>query len=46
MIGFIIGSMFGGLLSTVVLCCFQINRTNDYEQEIRRLKAQLDNYKK
>lgn len=41
MIGFIIGSMLGGLLSTVVLCCFQINRTNDYEQEIRKLKAQL-----
>lgn len=43
---FFLGLMLGGLLSTVVLCCFQINRTNDYEQEIRRLKAQLDNYKK
>lgn len=46
MINFIIGSMLGGFLTTVIICCFQINRTNNYEQEIRRLKAQLaDNEK-
>lgn len=41
LINFIIGSMLGGFLTTVILCCFQINRVNSYEQEIRRLKAQL-----
>lgn len=40
------GLMVGGLLSTVVLCCFQINRVNSYEQEIRRLKAQLSDNEK
>lgn len=38
---FFLGLMLGGLLSTVVLCCFQINRVNHYEQEISRLKVQL-----
>lgn len=43
---FFLGLMLGGLLSTVVLCCFQINRVNNYEQEIRRLQAQLDDSEK
>lgn len=37
----IIGLLLGGCISFVVLCCFQINRINDYESEIRKLKAQL-----
>lgn len=37
----IIGLLLGGCLSFFVLCCFQINRINDYESEIRKLKAQL-----
>lgn len=43
---FFLGLMLGGLLSTVVLCCFQINRTNSYEREISKLKAQLLDSKK
>lgn len=43
---FFLGLMLGGFLSTVVLCCFQINRVNNYEQEISKLKAQLLDSKK
>ncbi|MBE7002104.1 MAG: inseCt neurotoxin 1c [Ruminococcaceae bacterium] len=38
---FIIGLLLGGCISFVILCCFQINRINAYESEIRKLKAQL-----
>lgn len=40
------GLMLGGIFSTVILCCFQINRANNYEREIRRLKKQLADNKK
>lgn len=43
---FFLGLMLGGFLSTIVFCCFQINRVNSYEQEIRRLKAQLSDNEK
>lgn len=38
---FLIGLMLGGCLGIVILCSFQLNRINDYEWQIRKLKAQL-----
>ena len=38
---FLIGLILGGCVAFVVLCCLQINRINETEAEIRRLKAQL-----
>ena len=38
----LVGLMIGGCIATAVLCCLQINRINYYEQEIRRLKDELE----
>lgn len=35
----IIGLFLGGCVSFCILGCMQINRINDYEDEIRRLGA-------
>ena len=35
----IIGLLLGGCVSFSILACMQINRINDYEDEIRRLRA-------
>ena len=35
---FLAGGALGGAVATVTLCCLQINRINDYESEIARLK--------
>ena len=35
----IIGLLLGGCVSFCILGCMQINRINDYEDEIRRLRA-------
>ena len=35
----IIGLLLGGCVSGCILGCMQINRINDYEDEIRRLRA-------
>ena len=35
----LIGLLLGGCVSFCVLGCMQINRTNEYEDEIRRLRA-------
>ena len=35
----IIGLLLGGCVSFCILGCMQINRINDYEDEIRRLHA-------
>ena len=35
----IIGLLLGGCVSFYILGCMQINRINDYEEEIRRLRA-------
>ena len=37
-----IGLLLGGCVSFCILGCMQINRINDYESEIRRLKARLE----
>ena len=34
-----IGFLLGGCVSFCILGCMQINRINDYEDEIRRLRA-------
>lgn len=34
----LLGMILGGCAAAVLLCCLQINRINDYEAEIRRLK--------
>lgn len=38
---FFIGLMAGGFFGVVTMCCLQLKRTNEYEQEIHRLKNQL-----
>ena len=38
----IVGLVIGGCLGIGIHCCFLINRTGYYEQEIRKLKAQLE----
>lgn len=38
----IVGLLIGGCLGIGIHCCFLINRTGYYEQEIRKLKAQLE----
>lgn len=38
----LVGLMIGGCISTAILCCLQVNRINHYEQEIRRLKNELE----
>lgn len=38
---FLAGLTLGGCISFVVLCCFQINRINDYESEIKKLKEEI-----
>ena len=42
----IIGLLLGSYISFCILGCMQINRTNDYESEIRRLRARLENHDK
>lgn len=34
--------LLGGTVATVILCCIQINRINSYQNEIDRLKEQLN----
>ncbi len=36
----IIGLLVGGCVAFCILACMQINRINEYEAEIRRLKSQ------
>lgn len=38
----LVGLLIGGCIATAVLCCVQINRVNEYEQEIRRLIKKLN----
>ncbi len=38
---FLIGLLLGGCLGIILLCGFQLNRVNEYESQIRKLKAQL-----
>ena len=37
----LVGLLIGTCLGVSCICCLQINRSNHYEQEIRRLKAEL-----
>ena len=32
-----------GIVKTLVLCCLQINRINEYEAELRKFRSQLNN---
>ena len=36
------GLLIGGCIAVTVLCCVQINRINNYEQEIRRFQQKLN----
>lgn len=38
LIMFIIGLVIGGTAAFLVLCCFQIEKSNEYEREIKKLK--------
>lgn len=40
---FLVGLFIGGLSMTVILCCLQLHRTNEYEAEVQRLLAELNN---
>lgn len=35
---FVGGAMLGGGVTLMFMCCFQINRINDYEETIRLLQ--------
>jgi hypothetical protein len=37
----IVGLLIGGCIGVTLMCCLQLNRVNDYESEIRKLKEQL-----
>lgn len=37
----LVGLLIGGCLGVSCICCLQINRSNRYEHEIRKLKAEL-----
>ena len=37
---FLVELFIGGIVATLVLCCLQINRINEYKAELRRLRAQ------
>lgn len=39
---FIIGLVIGGLATTTLLCCLQINRTNEMERQIIMSKIEMD----
>ena len=36
------GILIGGCIGISILCCMQINRISNYEQEIQRLKEKLN----
>ena len=38
-----IGLLLGGCISFCILGCMQINRINEYEAELRKLRSQLNN---
>lgn len=38
---FFIGMILGGLVASVILCCFQLHRINRHEARLQKLKAQL-----
>ena len=38
----LVGLLIGTCLGVSCICCLQINRSNHYEQEIRRLRAELE----
>lgn len=40
---FLVGLFIGGIATTLVLCCLQINRINKCETEIRSMRSQLNN---
>jgi len=38
----VVGLLLGGCIGVTLMCCLQLNRVNDYESEIRKLKSQLN----
>ena len=42
LIWLLVGLMIGGCVSVAILCCLQINRISYYEQEIRKLRTELN----
>lgn len=38
----LIGLLLGGCVAGTLLCCLQMNRISEYEQEIRRLRQNLN----
>ena len=42
----LIGLLLGGCVTLGIMSGIALNRYNDYESEIRRLRARLENYNK
>jgi len=40
---FLVGLFLGGIVTTLLMCCLQINRMNDYGAELRKLRSELKN---
>ena len=40
---FLVGLFIGGIVTTLVLYGLQINRSNEYEAELCKLRSQLNN---
>ena len=38
---FFLGMMTGGCLGVMIMCLFQINRRNYYEQQIHKIEEQI-----
>ena len=38
----LVGMVLGGGAAFVLLCCLQMHRSNEYEAEIRKLRAKRD----
>ena len=39
---FLVGLLIGGIV-TLIQCCLQINRINEYKAELRKLRSQQNN---
>lgn len=40
---FLVGLLIGSIVTTLILCCLQINRINEYKAELQKLRSQQNN---
>ena len=36
---FVLGLIIGGLTGITIMCCFQINRINEYENKLKKING-------